>query len=69
MCMLHTKSLQSYLTLFNPMDTSVQGYSRQEHLGSCLAVGCHAFLQGIFLTQGLNPCLLWLFHCMQILYC
>ena len=27
--------------------------------------GCHAFLQGIFLTQGLNPALL---HCRQILY-
>ena len=29
------------------------------------AVGCHFLLQGIFLTQGLNPCLL---HCRQILY-
>ena len=28
-------------------------------------MGCHLFLQGIFLTQGLNPCLL---HCRQILY-
>ena len=28
-------------------------------------VGCHSFLQGIFLTQGLNPDL---FHCRQILY-
>ena len=28
-------------------------------------VGCHAFLQGIFPTQGLNPDLL---HCRQILY-
>ena len=26
-------------------------------------VGCHVFLQGIFPTQGLNPCLL---HCMWI---
>ena len=26
---------------------------------------CHAFLQGIFLTQGLNPCLLYLLHCRQ----
>ena len=25
-------------------------------------VGCHALLQGIFLTQGLNPCLLSLLH-------
>ena len=28
-------------------------------------VGCHFLLQGIFLTQGLNPDLL---HCRQILY-
>ena len=25
-------------------------------------VGCHGLLQGIFLTQGLNPCLLCLLH-------
>ena len=28
-------------------------------------VGSHSLLQGIFLTQGLNPCVL---HCRQILY-
>ena len=30
--------------------------------------GCRALLQGIFLTQGLNLCLLRLLHCRQILY-
>ena len=30
--------------------------------GKTTGVGCHAFLQGIFLTQGLNPCLLCLLH-------
>ena len=30
------------------------------------AVGCHALLQGIFPTKGLNP-VLW--HCRQILHC
>ena len=30
-----------------------------------VAVGSHSLLQGIFLTQGLNPCLL---HCRWILY-
>ena len=25
--------------------------------------GCHTLLQGIFLTQGSNPCLLRLLHC------
>ena len=33
-----------------------------------LGVGCHALFQGIFPTQGLNPCLLLLLHCRQILY-
>ena len=31
--------------------------------GKNTGVGCHAPLQGIFLTQGLNPCLLWLLLC------
>ena len=34
--------------------------------GRNTGVGCHAFLQGIFPTQELNPGLL---HCRQILYC
>ena len=25
-------------------------------------MGCHAFLQGVFPTQGLNPCVLYLLH-------
>ena len=33
--------------------------------GNNTGVGCHALLQGIFPTQGLNPDLL---HCRQILY-
>ena len=33
--------------------------------GKNTGMGCHALLQGIFLTQGLNPHLL---HCRQILY-
>ena len=31
-------------------------------------MGCHGLLQGIFPTQGLNPSLLRLLHCQQILY-
>ena len=31
-------------------------------------VGCHALLQGIYLTQGLNFCLLHFLHYRQILY-
>ena len=30
--------------------------------GKDTGVGCHAFLQGILLTQGSNPCLLCLLH-------
>ena len=30
--------------------------------GKNIEVGCHALLQGIFLTQGLNPRLLHLLH-------
>ena len=37
------------------------GFSRQEYW-----VGCHALLQGIFLTQGLNP---GFPNCRQIPYC
>ena len=33
--------------------------------GKSTGVGCHSLLQGIFLTQGLNPGLL---HCRQILF-
>ena len=33
--------------------------------GKNTGMGCHFLPQGIFLTQGLNPCLL---HCRQILY-
>ena len=57
---------QSSPTLCDPMDcsppgTSVQGDSPDKNTG----VGCHALLQGIFPTQGLNP---GLPHCRQILY-
>ena len=36
--------------------------------GRNTGVGCHFFLEGIILTQGLNPFLLWLTHCRRILY-
>ena len=37
--------------------------------GKNTAVGCHALLQGIFLTRGSNPHLPKLLHCRRILYC
>ena len=36
--------------------------------GKNTGVGCYALLQGIFPTQGLNPWLLHLLHCRQIIY-
>ena len=39
------------------------GFARQEYW----RVGCHAFLQGIFPTQGSNLCLLCLLHCLLVL--
>ena len=36
--------------------------------GKNTRVGCHALLQGIFLTQGSNPHSLCLLHCRQSLY-
>ena len=53
----------SYLTLWphGLPGSSVRGDSPGKNTGA----GCHAFLQGIFPTQGPNPCLL---HCKQILY-
>ena len=55
----------------NPMDCSPLGSPQGSSVpgdspGKNTEVGCHALLQGIFPTQGLNPGLL---HCRQILYC
>ena len=59
--------LQSCPILHNPMDCSPPGSSvREDSPGKNTGVDCHALLQGIFPTQGLN----WgLPHCRQILYC
>ena len=51
----------------DPMDYSSPGYCvRGDSPGKNTGVGCHALLQGIFPTQGLNPGFL---HCRWILYC
>ena len=67
MGLVHAKSLQSCLTLCDPMDynppaSSVPGDSPSKNT----RVGCHSLLQGIFPTQGSNPSLP---HYRQILYC
>ena len=58
---------QSCLTLWDPMECSPPGSSIHGNSpGKNIGMGCHALLQGIFPTQGLNPGLL---HCRWILYC
>ena len=53
-------------TLCDPMDCSPSGSSvHGDSLGKNTGVGCHALLQGIFLTYKLNP---GLPHCRWILY-
>ena len=64
-----SRSLQSVQLFVTPWTVARQAplsmeFSRQEYWS-----GDHALIQGIFLTQGLNPCLLRLPHCRQILYC
>ena len=61
---VHAKSLQSCLTLCNPMDYNPPIICPWDSLGKNNGVGCHALLQGIFLTQVLN---LHLLHCRRIL--
>ena len=39
---------------YNPPDSSVHSDSPGKNTGG----GCHVLLQGVFPTQGLNPCLL-----------
>ena len=49
------KSLQSHLNFCDPMGCSPLGSSLHgDSPGKMTRVGCHALLQGIFLTQGLN---------------
>ena len=59
---------QSCLTLCDPMDCSPpSSFVRGDSPGKNTRVGCHAFLQGIFPTQGSNPP--GLPHCRWILHC
>ena len=62
--MLCVKSLQSYLTLCDPLDWTIacqaplsMGFSRQEYWS-----GLPVPSPGVFLTQGSHMCLLQLLH-------
>ena len=66
---VHYCSSQSHPILCGPLDCSLLGSSVHEIFQARnTGVGCHFLLQAIFLTQGLNLCLLCLLHCRQILY-
>ena len=61
---MHNHSVVSDLS--KPNDCSLPGSSAHgDSPGKITGVGCHALLQGIFPTQGLNP---GLPHCRWILY-
>ena len=66
MCCVLRLVTQSCLTLCDPIDDCLPGFSvHGDSPGKNTGVGCHALLQRIFPTQGLNP---GLPHCKQILY-
>ena len=59
---------QSCPTLCNPGLQPARLLCPWNSPGKNTRVGCYFLLQGIFPTQGSNPCLLYLLHCRQILY-
>ena len=65
---VRAQSLQSCLTLCDPMGCSPPGSSvHGDSLGKNAGVGCYFLLRWIFLTQGLNPRFLHLLHCRSVL--
>ena len=64
---VRAKSL-SHVWLCNPMDYRPPDSYPWNSPGKIAGVGCHHLLQGIFLIQGFNACLLQLLPWGQILY-
>ena len=57
---------QSFPTLCDPTGVCPPGSSLHgDSPGKNTGVGCYALLQGIFWTQGWNPCLLHLLHWLE----
>ena len=53
---MHAKSLRLCPTVYDPMDFKLARHSCPwASPGKNTGVGCHALLQGVFLTQGSNP--------------
>ena len=59
---VHTQSLSHVRLFATPWTVACRLLCPWNFAGKITGVGCHFLLQGIFLTQGLNPCLLCLLH-------
>ena len=59
---MRAKLLQSCLTLCNTTDSPARVFCPWDSPGKNTRMDCHALLQGIFLTQGSNPRLLYLLY-------
>ena len=55
--------VSSHSLFVAPRTVAYQAPLSMEFSGKNTGVGCYCLLQGIFLTQGSNPCLLHLLHC------
>ena len=62
-------SLSRVLLFCDTMDCSPSLLYPWDFPGKNTGLGCHFFLQEIFLTLGSNPSLLHLLYCRRILYC
>ena len=67
-CCCYCLVVKSCLTLCDPWTVAHQASLSMGFPSKNTGVDCHFLLQGIFLTQGSNQCLLYLLHCRQILY-
>ena len=56
------QSLSCVRLFVTPQTVACQAPHLWDSPGKNTGVGCHCLLQGIFLTRGLNPCLLHLLH-------
>ena len=62
-CFGHFSCVQIFATLWTvALQAPLSMGFLPDSPGKNTGVGCHFFLQGIFLTQGSNPCLLHLLH-------
>ena len=59
--------LSRFSRLFVTTGTVTRLLCPRDSPGKNAGMGCHALLQGSFLTQGSKLCPLWLLHCRQIL--